>query len=634
MVNPEEKNLANLGARATARKLLDYAGAGGLALAAYVTRTVLRGAGDVEPTWLFLYFPFLLVAILWLGLGPSLACAGGLTLALAWEVEPDRSLLIESVSDRQTVALFAFSAALVCGLAELGRRRRLDRERSSERISQGERLLQRALEQAQRQEAQLEAVLQTAVAGILTIDSDGTVESVNPAAERMFGYSAEEVVGHNVSLLMPSPFREQHDGYLAAYLRTGQRHIIGVGREVLGLRKDGSQFPCHLAVSEVRVVGRRLFTGFITDLSEHKVLEREFLQAQKLEAVGTLANGIAHDFNNLLMGIMACSRMAGTELAPHSPVRDLFDEIAAAANRGIALTRRLLNFSRKQAVELQPTSINAVVRENETMLRQLLGEDVRLVIDLAPSGAHVLADAGLLEQILINLLINARDAMPKGGEIAVTTRAANGQVSLEVRDTGSGMPPEVRERIFEPFFSTKGPERGTGLGLSTVKRIVGQLSGTIEVESEVGCGALFRLGFPKVDPPAAQPASTSKTASGGGGKSLLLVEDDRLVRSSLRLFLERQGYRVQAAERADQALELLARGPIDVLVTDMVLPDASGSDLAARVRFQAPSMKVVFMSAHPAELLREQGRLGAADPYLQKPFEMESLQQLLEEVVS
>ena len=622
--------------RTALRRLLAYAGAAGLALSVHFARAVLQDRWADHPTWLFLYFPVLFASARWLGLGPGLLGAGLATVLLAWEVPPSDSLGIEARGDREYVAMFGFCAVLICGLVELGRRGRSVRDRLASRARSELDLRQDALEQLRRHEAHLEAILNTAVSAILTIDARGTVRTMNPAAERLFGYAAAEVVGQNVSLLMPSPHRERHDGYLETYLRTGEKRIIGIGREVFGLRKDGSTFPCQLAVSEVQATGQRLFTGFVTDLSAQKVLEREFLQAQKLEAVGTLANGIAHDFNNLLMGIMACSRMAGAELDPKSSIKELFDEIAGAANRGIALTRRLLNFSRKQAVELRPTSINAVVRENQTMLQQLLGEDVALQVELAPAGAHVLADAGLIEQILINLLINARDAMPKGGEIHIATRepAADRQVVMEVRDSGCGMPPEVRARIFEPFFSTKGPERGTGLGLSTVQRIVGQLAGSIEVETQVDRGTTFRLTFPRAEPlPEPLPASATPPPSGGGGKSLLLVEDDRLVRSSLRLFLQRKGYVVQAAERADQALELAGSSLFDVLITDMVLPDATGSDLAAKIRGAIPSVKVVFISAHPEELLREQGRLAPGDPYLQKPFEMEQLHALLEATV-
>jgi CheY-like chemotaxis protein/two-component sensor histidine kinase len=354
-----------------------------------------------------------------------------------------------------------------------------------------------------------------------------------------------------------------------------------------------------------------------------------------METVGSLAGGIAHDFNNLLMGILACSRIAREERVDGEQARELFEEIGAAASRGIALTRRLLAFSRRQAVQLRPTSLNAVIRENETMLRQLLGEDVDLRIELDLSGAHALADEGLIEQVLINLVVNARDAMPAGGEIAVRTRdlADPPRVLLEIRDTGMGMTPEVRERIFEPFFTTKGPDKGTGLGLSTVKRIVEELQGTIEVETEPGRGTTFRLGMPRsssaqlptpIPPP--MPVSAQKC-------SVLVVEDDHLVRASLRRYLDKRGYAVLVADGPAQALDLAGRSSFDVLVTDMIMPGATGSELARKIRQLRPACKVVFMSAHPAEVLIEQGRLEPGAAFLEKPFEMTTLDGLLGQVL-
>ena len=609
-----EKAEATLAGRSANAAVVAYASAAILAMAAEGLRQALTStpAGAPASLLLFLHFPAVLAAALWLGFGPGLACVAIATLLIAWSMPPEASLRVEDRRDLLTLAMFTGSAALVCALVERMRRGR------------------KLVPMLQDREARLEAILDTAAGGILTIDERGIVESMNPAAERMFGYSAADVLGRNVSLLMPRPYRDEHDGYLANYLSTGNKKIIGIGREVTGQRKDGTTFPIHLAVSEVPLVGQRLFTGFISDLSAQKKLEHEFLQAQKLEAVGSLAGGIAHDFNNLLMGIMACSRMAAADLDPRSSVRGLFDEIGSAASRGIALTRRLLAFSRRQPVDLRPTSINGVVRENETMLRQLLGEDVALRVDLAASGAIVHADEGLVEQVLINLLVNARDAMPHGGEIAVTTGETTDEVALDVRDTGCGMTSEVQARIFEPFFSTKGPEKGTGLGLSTVQRIVAQLGGKIAVESAVGKGTTFRLTFPRVElaakevtPFAPRPAATP------GGRIVLVVEDDRLVRSSLCMFLERKGYRVLAADNGSRAETFAAEASIDVLLTDIVLPDASGNELADKIRARTPRIHVVFMSAHPAETLIQSGRLAAGALYLEKPFEMEALEDVL-----
>jgi CheY-like chemotaxis protein len=387
-------------------------------------------------------------------------------------------------------------------------------------------------------------------------------------------------------------------------------------------------------VSEVRLPERRLFTGFIRDLSEQKRLEREFLHAQKMEAVGSLSGGIAHDFNNLLMGILGCARLAGSELEPGNPARRMFEEIAGAAKRGIALTRRLLAFSRRQPVELRPTSIDTVVRDNETMLRQLLGEEIVLRIELSASGGSVRADEGLVEQVLINLLVNARDAMPRGGEIGVATWEQGQEVVVQVRDTGCGIPPELQARIFEPFFSTKGPDQGTGLGLSTVKRIVEQMGGRIELESEVGLGSAFRLAFPSCQAtPELRVESIVPAAARRRPRRVLLVEDDRLVRASLGRFLEGLGHGVVSAGSPGEALDLAAgMDAVDVLVTDVVLPHGTGRELARQLSAKVGALQVIFMSAIPHEVLVEQGRLDPGVFFLEKPFEMEDLEQMLGQV--
>ena len=593
------------------------------------------------------FFPAILATALWFGRGPALFCTVLSGLAVAWHwIPPADSLAVTSAADIQGLVLFAISGSLIAWLVEFSRsranrqgvdhtirdvaeRRRLLTEAEG-RMAELSRIVNVRTEELKEREALMQAVVETAVDAILIIDERGIVRSFNQAAERLFGYAAAEVVGSNVNLLMPSPHREEHDSYIAHYLTTGVKKIIGVGREITARRKDGSTFPMYLSVSEVRLADRRLFTGFIRDLTEQKRLEQEFLRSQKMEAIGSLSSSIAHDFNNILMGILGCSRVASAEVQDAASLRETMDEIAAAANRGVALTRRLLAFSRRAPLELRPTSIDQVVRENEAMLRQLLGEDVALRIELASCNASTLADHGLIEQIVINLLVNARDAMPSGGEIAVATRVEAGHLVLEVRDSGCGIPLELRHRIFEPFFTTKSPEKGTGLGLSTVKRITEQLQGRIDLESELGKGTTFRLAFPRCEPGPgtsvgaleAKPRTVETR-----GRTVLLVEDDRLVRASLSRFLKGKGYTVLVAASPSEALGAArANDSIDVLVTDMVLPEITGSELARRLRASAPHMKVIFMSAHPAEVLSAQGHLLEGAPCLEKPFEMEVLE--------
>lgn len=608
----------------------------GLAAAAALLRLAIDPWLEVDAA-AALFLPAIAAAALW-GTLPGSVCAAACLVAMALWPRP---------LDVSQLALVAVGGAAIVGMVGIHRSRQArridavetarerearDREAQARVAELSEAISRRSAELVER-DALMQAVVETAVDAILTIDEQGIVRSFNRAAERMFGFSAAEVLGRNVRVLMPSPYSEEHDAYIHRYLTTGVKRIIGIGRSITGRRKDGTTFPAHLSVSEVRLGDRHLFTGFVRDLTEQRQLEQEFLRSQKMEAIGNLSGAIAHDFNNILMGILACARVASSERHADPALRESFDEIAAAANRGVALTRRLLAFGRQgPAIELRPTDIDAVVRANETMLRQLLGEEIALRVALSARGAALSADDGLIEQIVINLVVNARDAMPAGGEIAVTTRVDAGEIVLEVKDTGTGIPDHVRPRIFEPFFTTKSAEKGTGLGLSTVKRIVEQLQGRIELESEVGKGTTFRLVFPRCsDSPRAPDAAAAPAPSAAAmGATVLLVEDDRLVRASLVRFLKSRGHTVLVAADPAEALRAAeARASIDVLVTDMVLPAMTGNELAGRLRGARPDLKVVFMSAHPADMLIAQGRLAEGDPYLEKPFEMDALAALL-----
>ena len=496
-------------------------------------------------------------------------------------------------------------------------------------------------------ESQMGAILRTAVDAVITIDDSGTVISVNPAAERMFGYGADELVGHNVRILMPSPHREGHDGYIRRYLDSGQPRIIGIGREVLGLRKDGTTFPLDLGVGEWRD-GRPMFTAILRDLSERKVLEQEVQQAQKLEAVGRLAGGIAHDFNNLLMGIISCCRIAAGK-GSGDQVQGQVAEIQSAAERGAALTRQLLTFSRRREVVPEAVLLDEVSERLETMLARLLGEDVELRVELRAGGGHVLADPSQLEQVLMNLAVNARDAMPHGGRLSIRTRIETcdepgvggaggvgvGQyVTLDMADDGCGMPEDVKAKAFDPFFTTKADTEGTGLGLSTVYGIVRQLGGHMHLETEVGRGTRFVLHLPRAAPPEPPPrleseAQAQRSADGppDAGETVLLVEDDRLVRAGVRHILEGLGYQVLVAGGGADALRVCQehRGVIDLLLSDILMPGMAGGELAREVVARRPGVRVLFMSALPNEVLVEQGRLEAGQPSLHKPFEEQDL---------
>ena len=393
--------------------------------------------------------------------------------------------------------------------------------------------------------------------------------------------------------------------------------------------------------------------GIITDVTERRRLEEEFHQSQKQEAIGRLAGGIAHDFNNLLMGIIGCCRIAMDGLDEGEDAATQVREIKAAAERGASLTRQLLDFSRRKVAEPEPIFIDEVVEKVDTLLRRLLGEDVALRTELHSGGGPVVADPGQIEQVLLNLAVNARDAMPGGGELRVRTYLTSCReeehtaipaaglgpmVVLEVADDGCGMSDEVRERAFEPFFTTKADTEGTGLGLATVYGIVQQLGGHIHLESEVGRGTRIRIHLPESEAPsqaveAASPDEEAPASAPSGPRTLLVVEDDRLVRAGLRHLLTAEGFEVLLAADGEEALRVCDEheGTIDLLLTDVVMPRMGGGELAGEVRRRRPEVRVIVMSALPHEVLVEQGRLQDDLPTIQKPFDEDELMRRIRE---
>jgi PAS domain S-box-containing protein len=373
----------------------------------------------------------------------------------------------------------------------------------------------RAAEAGTRSEDRYRSVVDNVVDGIITIDARGLIRSFNPAAERIFGYQAAEMVGRNVAMLMPEPYRGQHDGFIANYLKTGDARIIGIGREVVGQRRDGSVFPLELAVGEFRLDGERMFTGIVRDISQRKELEAQLLQAQKMESVGQLAGGIAHDFNNQLGIILFDLDLLIAQTEGNTALLHDLGKIRRVVLRAAELTRKLLLFSRRQRMEFRPLNLNQQVREMERMLARLLGTQIQIHLQLTEGLWAIQADPGALDQMLINLALNARDAMPEGGALYLETRNVptpppaspypGPLACLAVRDTGTGMEEKVRRRIFEPFFTTK--DQGTGLGLAMVYGIVQSHRGWIAVDSSPGRGTRFEIFLPALGqhPPAQDP---------------------------------------------------------------------------------------------------------------------------------
>jgi signal transduction histidine kinase/CheY-like chemotaxis protein len=445
-----------------------------------------------------------------------------------------------------------------------------------------------------------------------------------------------------VDTIIPPKLRSRHRRGFARYLSTGEPTILGRRLELIGLHADGHEFPVELTVYRVALPGPPTFGAFIRDLTESRRLEEQLLQAQKMESVGRLAGGIAHDFNNILTAISGYAELAldRPEFAPE--VKDDLAQIQKASGRAVELTGQLLAFSRRQVMQPVALSLGDKLREIDPMLRRLLGENIQLAVSASPDLGHVLADPGQLTQVIVNLAVNGRDAMLAGGRL--TLEAANVDldaeyaqghaevvpgpyVVLSVTDTGVGIDEATRARVFEPFFTTKEQGKGTGLGLATVYGIVRQSGGHIWVYSEPGHGTVFKVYLPRVEAdsgvrltPAVQPRNTQ------GTETILLVEDDDGVRMFVRTVLEASGYSVLLAANAEEALQHAANlGPIDLLLTDVVMPGMSGADLADRIRELAPSVKVLFVSGYTENTIVHHGVLDPGVSFLAKPFSPDAL---------
>ncbi len=500
-------------------------------------------------------------------------------------------------------------------------------------------------------EAHLRSILDTVPEAMVVIDETGTVSSFSAAAEKLFGYPANEVCGRNVKMLMPSPDREAHDGYISRYLTTGERRIIGYGRIVTGLRKDGTTFPMELAIGEALANGKRIFTGFIRDLTSRHRMEDELRQAQKMEAVGQLTGGIAHDFNNLLTVISGNLEMIENRI-DDDKLRELLREAQNATTDGAKLTEQLLAFGRRQPLNPKLTDVGKLIADFSDLLRRTLGEAIELRTVVKGASNQALVDASQLQNVLLNLALNARDAMPRGGSLTVEISPAKldldyvqmypelrtgDYVLVSVTDSGIGMSAEVKARAFEPFFTTKGPGSGTGLGLSMVYGFVKQSGGHIQLYSEPGQGTSVRFFLPavhgdRIGGKIAKPAAGDEILR--GHEAILVVEDDPRVRRVAVSRLKDAGYQVVEAETAAQALILLAEHPdIALLFTDIAMPGGmTGDELAREVRAMRPDIKILFTSgyAEPRIAGRE---LARARSWLKKPYTAMELAARLRELL-
>ncbi len=488
--------------------------------------------------------------------------------------------------------------------------------------------------------------MQSAAHGIYRAELDGKFLDVNPALVAMLGHlSAAEVLALDTrGVFASAPEWEQ--------LRKELRQNGRIARvEVQWKRKHGDTITVRISAQASARTGDgiQVVEAIVEDITERKALEEQFRQAQKMEAVGRLAGGIAHDFNNLLMVISGYSETLMEQLGPAHALRPKAEAIQQATDRATTLTRQLLAFSRKQVLDLKVVDVNAIVQDLEQLLRPLIGEDIELVTLLNAETSCARADAGQLEQVVMNLVVNARDAMPGGGKLVIETRDVvldqprpgeqsviqpGRYIMLSVKDNGSGMSKETLSRVFEPFFTTKDKSKGTGLGLSTVYGIVKQSGGYIFVESEPGTGTEFSIYLPWLEHRAeAKKKVKPATSQSHGEETVLLVEDEESVRELVRETLESKGYRLLLAGNGLEGIERASafEENIDLLITDVVMPGMGGQELANRLVVQRPGIKVLYLSGYTGDQLL--GQEESEKCFLQKPFTLHALAGKVREVL-
>jgi hypothetical protein len=527
-------------------------------------------------------------------------------------------------------------------------------------------------------EATFHGLLEASPDAMVCVEPDGRIALVNAQAERLFGCGRDTLVGQPVEILVPAVARDVHRGHRAQYQRDPRLRPMGAGLELSGRRIDGSEFPAEISLSAIGLGGDTLVLAAIRDVTERveaqaererlkaqaerERLERQLQQAQRLESLGQLAGGVAHDFNNLLAVILNYAAFVGEEVAAAADdaegtdaerweaIRDDIDQIVRAAERAAELTHQLLAFGRREVVRPRVLDLNEVVGAVEQLLRRTLGEHVELLTVLTPDLWPVLADPGQLEQVLVNLAVNARDAMPEGGTLIIDTEnlmvdeayaAARPDVStgphvrLRVSDTGTGMSREVLGRAFEPFYSTKPKGVGSGLGLATVYGIVAQAGGYAQLYSEPGMGTTFTALLPVATEPATTVEQHEESRPATGGETILVVEDEEAMREVTRRILARNGYRVLAAATGAEAIRLAAEheGDIHLLLTDVVMPQMPGKEVAEQVLARRSDIRVLYMSGYAEPVLGARGTLEPGVTLLEKPFNQPVLLARVREVL-
>ena len=487
--------------------------------------------------------------------------------------------------------------------------------------------------------------------GLVITDQTGQITDSNKSALGMFGYTREELLGHAVEILVPERFRGSHERHRGNYATGSHARPMGLGMELFGRRKNGTEFPIEVSLGPVTTKEGALVSSAIVDISERKKIEQQLRLAQRMEAIGQLAGGIAHDFNNLLAVIIGSADILIDGLPRGDALSKNVGMIRAAGSSAADLVRQLLAFSRQKMVQPVVLDLKKVIEHTREILHRVIGENIEFRVVVEDSVGTVKADPGQIEQVLLNLAANARDAMPGGGRLTIQVRNAEldeldkkkyefvipgSYVLLTVEDTGCGMDLKTQARIFDPFFTTKELGKGTGLGLATVYGIVKQSGGFIWVSSEINRGTVFKVYLPRTDE-AVHPAEGKEAEMPvlQGSETILLAEDSESLREMARGYLESIGYNVLDANSGKSALQKAKdfEGRIDLLLTDIVMPEMGGPDVASEIVAMRPEVKIIFTSGYTRDAITGHGPLDPSVVFIQKPYRPKALARKIREVL-
>ena len=510
----------------------------------------------------------------------------------------------------------------------------------------------RVQEALQLSEQRYRLLAETAPIGILLTNEQGRLIDANMQALRMFGYNREELIGEAIEILLPEGFRCSHQGHRSSYMKEPHTRPLAISTELTARRKDGTEFLAEIALGPLVTNDGVLVSSTVIDITARKKMEEQRRFSQRMEAIGKLSGGVAHDFNNLMAVILGCSDMVLEALPADHPVTRKIEMIRKAGASAADLTRQLLAFSRQQMLQPRVLDLKEILEQTQALLHRLIGENIEFKLSLDPSLGLVKADPGQIEQVLMNLAINARDAMPHGGCLTIEARnvelddSYNAEhqvvipgryIMLGVEDTGCGMDHETQSRIFDPFFTTKEFGKGTGLGLATVYGIVKQSCGYIWVYSELNKGTLFKVYLPRVEESVQAVRQEDPEAPVlQANETILLAEDSVSLREMAREYLESVGYAVLEAASGAEALQKAKEfdGTIHLLLTDVVMPEMSGPELARQIAALRPEVRVIFTSGYTNDAIARQGVLDPSVAFIQKPYRPKALARRIQEVLT